>query len=205
MSFPLPHWPLVSADRAAAIRAAMRDPHVRAAFGEGRVLLSAEAIPLLYGLVRDPAVSDPIYVIPKPVTLAGVTAWAGDMLAAQDRGEGTMFLTLDAAGAVSGYSEFLLWPEHAAGEIGGALRADLQGSGAGAAGFARGTDWLFRTVGLDRIALTAATDNLRSQRMIDRLGFIRQGELDSRRPDGTFRRSVHWELTREEWGQGGRE
>lgn len=169
------------------------------ALGGPRKLLTADVISQLYDLVRDPAVSEPIYVIAKPVTLASVTAWARDMLAAHDRGEGATFLTYDESGSVAGFSEFLLWPDFAAGEIGGAIRADLHGGGAGAAGFARGTEWLFETIGLDRIALTAAIDNLRSQRMIDRLGYIRQGECDCRCPDGTHRRSVWWELTREEW------
>ncbi len=199
LHFPLPHWPRVSAARAGAIRAAIRDRAARAALGGPRVLLTADLISQLYDLVCDPAVSDPIYVIAKPVTVASVTAWASDMIATYDRGEGATFLTYDEAGAVAGFTEFLLWPDYAAGEIGGAIRADLHGAGAGRAGFARGTDWLFETIGLDRIALTAAIDNLRSQRMIDRLGFFRQGEGDCRRPDGTYRRSAWWELTREEW------
>jgi len=49
------------------------------------------------------------------------------------------------------------------------------------------------------IARTAALDNGRSAASIDAAGFRRMGEMDSVRPDGTTRRSLYWELTREEW------
>ena len=49
------------------------------------------------------------------------------------------------------------------------------------------------------MCLTAALDNVRSQRMIDNAGFVRMGERDGVRPDGTRRASVYWEQTREQW------
>ena len=54
-------------------------------------------------------------------------------------------------------------------------------------------------LGVRLIALTAALDNVRSAASIDAAGFRRMGEIDSVRPDGTTRRSLYWELTREEW------
>jgi hypothetical protein len=37
------------------------------------------------------------------------------------------------------------------------------------------------------------------QKAIDGAGFRRMGEVESTRPDGTVRRSLYWELTRDEW------
>lgn len=201
MGFPRSDWPHLDEARAAAMRAALVDPASIKALGPRRARLSEATIPALYAFVRDPAVSDPIYVIPKPVTLSGVARWAHEMLAAQARGDGVTVLHFDEDGMMAGFTEFLVWPDYGAGEIGGAIRADLQGGGEGAAGFAQAVAWLFEIIGLDRIALTAGIDNLRSQAMIDRAGFVRQGELDSRRPGGTVRRSIWWELTRDQWAR----
>ena len=40
---------------------------------------------------------------------------------------------------------------------------------------------------------------MRSAKAIDAAGFRRMGEVESVRPDGTMRRSLYWELTRDEW------
>ena len=58
---------------------------------------------------------------------------------------------------------------------------------------------LFEVLGLRLIGVTAALDNIRSAKAIDGAGFRRMGERDSVRPDGTVRRSLYWELTRDEW------
>jgi len=49
------------------------------------------------------------------------------------------------------------------------------------------------------MGLTAATDNVRSAKLIDAAGFVRMGTRDSVRPDGTVRVSLYWEVTREQW------
>jgi RimJ/RimL family protein N-acetyltransferase len=64
---------------------------------------------------------------------------------------------------------------------------------------ARTFDWMFEHLGIRLICLTAALDNPRSQAIIDRAGFVRMGERDGIRPDGTARPSVYWEMTREQW------
>ncbi|HEY0436082.1 MAG TPA: GNAT family protein, partial [Phenylobacterium sp.] len=94
---------------------------------------------------------------------------------------------------------YAVWPERASGELAGARRADLQNSGQGRAGVAHSIAWMFETLGLRLIGLTAALDNVRSAKAIDGAGFRRMGERDSVRPDGTVRRSLYWELTRDEW------
>lgn len=153
----------------------------------------------LVDLLSDPAVSDPIYDLPRPIDLANISVWIEGALAERSRGEGLLFVTLSDADEVIGYSKFTLWPQWGAGEIAGARRADQQNSGQGGAGAARSFNWMFEALGLHLIGVTAALDNVRSARVIEASGFRDMGERDSMRPDGGVRRSRYWELSREAW------
>jgi RimJ/RimL family protein N-acetyltransferase len=59
--------------------------------------------------------------------------------------------------------------------------------------------WIFETLGVRLMCLTAAMDNIRVQKGIDAAGFTRMGERDAVRPDSTIRRSIYWEMTRDDW------
>jgi RimJ/RimL family protein N-acetyltransferase len=166
---------------------------------ETSAVASSAALDGLYALLSDPLVSGPIYDLPRPLTRASVANWLADAEAARDRGEGLLLVTLDAHNAVAGYSRFTVWPELAAGELAGARRRDLQGAGTAVEGAARAFDWMFEALGLRLICLTAAFDNERSKRIIAAAGFRAMGERISVRPDGARRRSLYWELTRDEW------
>lgn len=176
----------------AAIRAA-----VRAVPGE--LVAGPEHVDGLLKLFLDPQVSDPIYDLPRPFTHEGIAAWVAESEALRQEGRCILTVSLDEAGEVAGYSRFTIWPERASGELAGARRADLQNSGAGRAGVAKSIAWMFEGLGLRLIGLTAALDNVRSAKAIDGAGFTRMGEVESVRPDGTMRRSLYWELTRDEW------
>ncbi len=186
-----------SAEEEKAIREAVRtaDPGT---LGPGRVLATQDLAEATFDLLADPAVSEPIYALPKPLTLASVKAWIKECEDARERGEGLLILNVHG-GWVSGYSKITVWPDRASAELGGAIRASLQSSGAGGAGAAHTIGWIFKTLKVRLICLTAATDNVRSAKLIDRMGFKRMGERDATRPDGTIRRSLYWELTAEEW------
>ena len=179
-------------EEAAAIRAV-----VRAA--EGRILAGPEHVDGLLKLFLDPAVSDPIYDLPRPFTRESVAAWVAEAEALRQEGRCILAVSLDEAGEVGSYVRFTVWPERASAEMAGARRADLQNSGAGRQGVARSIAWMFEELGVRLIGLTAALDNVRSARSIDAAGFTRMGEVESVRPDGTVRRSLYWELTRDEW------
>lgn len=187
----------VTADEEAAIREAVRtaDP---ATLGPGRVLATEAHAEATFDLLADPAVSEPIYALPKPVTLASVKDWIDECETARRRGECLLILNVHD-GHVMGYSKVTVWPDRSAAELGGALRASLQNTGAGGAGAAHTIGWIFKTLRVRLICLTAAPDNVRSAKLIDRMGFKRMGERDARRPDGTTRRSLYWELTADEW------
>ena len=187
-----------TAEEEAAIRDAVRaaDP---ATLGPGRAIARAEHVEGLLDLLSDPSVSDPIYDLPRPFTAASVGKWIADCEAQRRRGEGILFVTLDRDGTIAGYSKVTVWPERSSAELGGALRADRQNSGSGGAGAFMTFGWIFDTFGVRLMCLTAALDNVRSARLIDKAGFRRMGERDSVRLDGTIRRSIYWEFDREDW------
>lgn len=176
-----------------------------ASLGPRTALATLQHAQGLVDLLADPAVSGPIYDLPRPIELATVSAWIEDALAARARGEGLLFVTLSDAGEVVGYSRFTVWPERASGEIAGARRADYQNSGEGRAGAGRSFGWMFQALGLRLIGVTAALDNVRSARVIEAAGFRPMGERDSVRPDGGVRRSRYWELRREDWAGPGQD
>lgn len=91
------------------------------------------------------------------------------------------------------------WPERSAAELAGANRADGQGQGRGKMGAARSFGWMFGHLGVRLIGLTAATDNIRSARVIEAAGFVARGERQSVKADGSTRVSRYWELTRDQW------
>ena len=170
---------------------------VRAA--PGRLVAGPEHVAGLLKLFSDPRVSDPIYDLPRPFSEASLASWVAENAAEQQAGRAILSVNLDEAGEVAGYSRFSIWPERASGELAGARRADLQNTGGGRVGVAQSIAWMFESLGLRLIGLTAALDNVRSARAIDGAGFKRMGERDSVRPDGTVRRSLYWELTCDEW------
>jgi len=182
----------------AAIRAAVREPDL-AALGPGRSAATTADAAALAALLSDPAVSDPIYDLPRPINAQTIGAWIEAAEAERQQGEGLLVLTRDEAGELVSYAKFTVWPALSSGELAGATRADQQGQGRGSAGAFRSFGWMFETLGLRLIGLTAAVDNIRSARLIDAAGFTRMGERESLRPDGSVRRSLYWEMSREAW------
>ena len=145
-----------------------------------------------------PAVHAPIYSLPRPLTLESVAAFIAQHREQQRRGEGILFVR-NVDGQIMGYSDFQIWPQWAAGELGGALHPSLHARGVGARGAADSFEWMFETLDLDLLCNTASHDNVPTQRLLDGLGFERRGEVISQRPDGTTRASLVWEITREAW------
>lgn len=189
----------LSAQRQAEIRAAVRSATgVDFADASSRLAQPADA-GALFRFLSDPAIHGPIYNLPRPLTEATVAGFIREKLEQRARGEGLLFIRVDSDGAVFGYSEFDIWPEWGAGDLGGALRADRQGQRAGVSGALQTFTWMFDTLKLDLIVATGALDNIRTARLLDGIGFERKGETVSTRPDGSERRSIVWEVTREAW------
>lgn len=189
-----------SHEAAEALRERVRNVDV-ATLGPGRARAELKHVPGLARLLADPRVSGPIYDLPRPITEESITRWVAESQAQALAGEALLLVTLDEADEVAGYSRITVWPEHLSAELAGAMRADLQNSGRGGAGMAHSFGWIFETLGVELMCLTAALDNVRVQKGIDAAGFVRMGERDAVRPDGTVRKSVYWEMTREQWRQ----
>jgi RimJ/RimL family protein N-acetyltransferase len=170
---------------------------VRAA--QGHTVAGPEHVDGLLALLADPKVSDPIYDLPRPIDRQNVAAWVAASEAQRQLGRCLLTVNFDEAGEVAGYARFTVWPERSSGELAGARRADLQNSGGGRDGVARSIAWMFEVLKVRLIGLTAALDNVRSAKAIEGAGFRRMGEVESVKPDGTTRRSLYWELTRDEW------
>lgn len=185
----------VSAGKAEAIRHAVR---LAVRMGDSRLARPEDAAGFLT-LAADPAVSAPIYTLPRPLTEASVEAFIETHIAEREAGVGLLFVREGEDGRIMGYSDVQVWPEWGAGELGGALHPSLHGQGTGGRGAAASFAWMFETLGLDLICETAALDNVATQRLLDGLGFRRMGEVTSERSDGTTRASLVWEMTREEW------
>lgn len=188
----------VTAEEAAAICAAVRGADL-SLLGPMYRLAGPEHIEGLIALLSDPAVSDPIYDLPRPFTPDVIAGWISDARDKQTRGEAILAVTLDDRGTVAGYSYFTIWPERAAAELAGAQRTDAQGQGRGKMGAARSFGWMFEHLGVRLIGLTAAMDNVQSARVIEAAGFVARGEPQSIRADGSTRLSLYWELTRDQW------
>ncbi len=188
----------VTQAEAEAIRQAVRTADPRALDG-GRRVVTLEDVEALTALLSDPAVSDPIYDLPRPINAQTIGDWVQRCEAERQRGETLLLLTRDAEGVLAGYSKITVWPPRSAAELAGAIRADRQNSGQGGAGAWRTIDWMFETLGVRLICLTAALDNVRSARLIEAMGFARLGERDALAEDGTVRPSLYWEMSRDAW------
>ncbi len=139
--------------------------------------------------------------MPKPPTLAAARDFIEAHIDERARGEGLLIFDFDETGAVAGYHDIKVWPEWSAAELGGAIRPDRQGEGAGTSGAARAFDWLFTVIGVDLICETAALDNIRTRKLLLHLGFRLIGEIGSELPGGGVRPSLYFEITGAQWRQ----
>lgn len=189
---------MVPPEEAAAIRAAVLAADL-STLGPGRALAGPGDAADLAAFLADPRVSDAIYDLPRPFTEANMARWIAESEALRQEGRRLLILTRDELGIIAGYSCVSVWPDRSAAELAGALRADRQNGGQGAAGALHTFGWIFDALGVRMMGLTAATDNVRSAKLIDAAGFVRMGARDAIRPDGTTRASLYWEVTREQW------
>ena len=162
-------------------------------------LATLDHVDILTALLLDPAISEPIYTLPKPITQKAVTAFIKQHLNERAEGVGLLMISVDDSDAAAAYHDIQFWPQWSACELGGAIRSDRQGAGSGGGGAAAAFGWLFDVIGIDLICETAALDNHRTARLLERLGFVFHGQIESELPDGGIRPSNYWEMTRADW------
>ncbi len=153
----------------------------------------------LTALLTDPQITGQIYTLPSVINRDTIAAFIDQHLAERERGEGLLMVSIDDDGAASGYHDIQFWPQWAACEFGGAIRRERQNTGQGSAGIAKAVSWLFESIDVELICETAALDNVRTARLLDRLGFAYKGEIESTLPDGGTRPSRYWELSKADW------
>lgn len=197
-SIPITRTP-VPQNQAAAIKAAVASATSIATENDSSRLAQVDDAAILHEFLSDPQIHAPIYTLPRPLTVASVRAFIADHEVQREQGRGLLFLNFDQQGRIGGYSDICVWPEWAAGELGGAIHPDRQGQRRGVEGARQSFAWMFETLGLDLICETAAPDNHRTAHLLDGLGFHRMGEITSKRADGTTRPSLVWEITRAQW------
>ncbi len=188
----------VPAEEAAAIRAAVLSADL-ATLGPGRSLATPADTADLLAFLSDPAVSDAIYDLPRPFSPDSVGRWIAESEALRQEGRRLLILTRDETETIVGYSCVSVWPDRSAAELAGALARSRQSGGQGGAGALHTFGWIFDTLGVRMMCLTAALDNVRSAKLIDAAGFVRMGTREAVRPDGTTRTSHYWEVTADQW------
>lgn len=197
-NIPITRTPVPQA-KSAAIRAAVAAATSLPSDNESSQLATLADAALFHDFLSDPQIHAPIYTLPRPLTVESVRAFIADHQQQRERGCGLLFLNFDDQGRIGGYSDICIWPEWAAGELGGALHPDRQGERRGVEGARQSFAWMFEALGLDLICETAALDNHRTAHLLDGLGFRRMGEIASQRADGTARPSLVWEISRAQW------
>ncbi|MCJ9427931.1 GNAT family N-acetyltransferase [Kordiimonas marina] len=191
----------VSAEKAEAIRQAVRTATGVPTVEDQSRLATPEDADAFHAFLMDPAVHAPIYLLPRPLTPETVRTFIRDHQAEQEKGEGLLALNFCADGTITGYSDLTIWPDWAAGEMSGAVHPAQQSQGRGLKGAAIAFGWMFDTLGIDLLCETAALDNIRTAKLLDHLGFTRRGEVLSTRPDGSTRPSLVWEITKDSWAK----
>ncbi|MEO1136057.1 MAG: GNAT family protein [Pseudomonadota bacterium] len=149
--------------------------------------------------LADARVSGPLYTIPENPAPDWVPSWIEAHALEQAEGSGALLIARDDAGRISGFVDLQVWPEWGVAEFGGAIRADLQSGAMGTRGAARLFDWLFAEIGVQLIAMTNALDNVRTERLLHHLGFVRGTDRNCKTPEGDIRLSMYWELQRDRW------
>lgn len=185
-----------SKERQADIRNAVRKAEKIAGIAR---IACRDDVAALTDLLADPAISTPIYTLPETITTKAVDRFIKQHLDERERGEGLLMISVDDSGVVNAYHDIQVWPQWSACELGGAIRLDLQNSGKGGTDAATAFKWLFEVIGVDLICETAALDNRRTARLLERIGFTYKGEIKSKLPGGGYRPSHYWELVKSDW------
>ena len=140
-NIPITRTPVPQA-KSAAIRAAVAAATSLPSDNESSQLATLADAALFHDFLSDPQIHAPIYTLPRPLTVESVRAFIADHQQQRERGCGLLFLNFDDQGRIGGYSDICIWPEWAAGELGGALHPDRQGERRGVEGARQSFAWI---------------------------------------------------------------
>lgn len=162
-------------------------------------LATQDDVEIFTELLSDPKISRAIYTLPPQINHDSVAAFIDQHLEERERGEGLLMIGVGEDERVNAYHDIQFWPQWGACELGGAIRSDRQNSGQGGSGALEAFGWLFDVIGVDLICETAALENVRTARLLERIGFEYMGEIESELPGGSTRPSKYWELSKNDW------
>jgi RimJ/RimL family protein N-acetyltransferase len=136
-----------------------------------------DAVELVAALDGDEEIARWLDSIPQPYTAADAKAWLAQAAQAWSEDAGYPFAVVDAAtGRLLG-GMGLRWNDRVnqVGEVGYWTRADVRGQGVTTRALRLVSDWALGVAGCERLALRADTENIPSQRVAERAGFVREG------------------------------
>jgi RimJ/RimL family protein N-acetyltransferase len=111
-------------------------------------------------------------VIPYPYSESDARAFIEQTAQGWAEGTGAAFVIAEAPGAGLGTIGLHLFAaDPALGEVGYWLRREARGRGAATVAVRLGADWAFEALGLKRLNLVTALENVASQRVAERAGF----------------------------------
>lgn len=187
---------VISEERAQYIRDAVSNTR----YMSGLVrLASQDDVKILTELLSDSKISRAIYTLPNEINRESVAAFIEQHLEERKSGLGLLMVSVDEKGCANAYHDIQFWPQWAACELGGAIRTDKQNSGEGGARALEVFTWLFDVIGVDLICETASLENVRTARLLERIGFEYMGDIESDLPGGGKRPSRYWELRKNDW------
>lgn len=182
---------IVSSSRQNHIKSAVQ--HAKRLTNLGRIATQDDTNSL-FNLLRDPLISEPIYTLPQIISVRTVSQFIGRHIVERNSGDGLLMLNVSDNGVVKAYYDIQVWPQWGACELGGAVHRDYQSEGRGGADAQTIFDWMFSYLGVKLICETCAVDNIRTTKLLERIGFKAKGEITSSLQGGGTRQSLYWEL-----------
>jgi RimJ/RimL family protein N-acetyltransferase len=142
--------------------------------------LAQAHVPGFVDVVHDPAVRQFTFVPPDPDE-EFVRGWIRRYEEGWEDGSRAGFAIVDGPGEVVGFAAVVqLDLDGREGELGYLVAPAARGRGVAGRAVALLTDWCFQTLGLVRLELRIDVDNGPSERVAERLGYVRDGILRSK-------------------------
>jgi RimJ/RimL family protein N-acetyltransferase len=154
--------------------------------------------------INDPAVAEFMDTVPQPYSLADAYEFIGRSREGWLNGETTSFAIFAEGieGAAGGLGVHWQEREHGVAEVGYWVAAEARGRGVATAATRVAARWAFDAApDLHRLQLRADEQNVASNRVAEKAGFVREGVLRSSRYNVRLERRVDfvmWSLLRDE-------
>lgn len=149
--------------------------------------LSSPDVEWLAETCNDPELSRYVPVLPIPYSVVDAEQFVARGIEGWATGTHAPFVITDASnGHQLGMIELHIGPEESVAGVGYWLCRSARGRGAAAIALRLTAGWAIRTLGVERLHVTADPDNHASQRVAERAGFVREGVLRGwlRTPEG---------------------